>query len=89
MLRVRKLRSCGIFAIFFQCCFMISWKGASLFSGSGGGVLFVSWGGASFLSGGGGLTHEGASVLMGFFEKIMDGGLLPIAPHAPLLWETL
>ena len=84
MLRVRKLRSCGIFAIFFQCCFMISWKGASLFSGSGGECCLSVGGGASFLSGGGGLPHEGASVLMGFFEKNHGWGAPSHRPPCPL-----
>ena len=69
------------FSVFFLG--VISWKGASLFSG-GGGVVF-QLGGASFLSGGcpmGGISFDGV-----FSKKIVGWGWGP--PDAPPLWETL
>ena len=44
---------------------IISWKGASLFNGGGGGCFLD--GGASFLDGG--YTPWGALVLIGGFQK--------------------
>ena len=93
MLQVIKLDSCGIPAIFFQCCFMIETKVLmrvsdflEIFSRN----HFLEWGftlqwgscfsyrGASFLSGG---APWGASILMGGFQKTVGGGVPP--PHTP------
>ena len=63
MFQVRKSRSCGTSAIFFQCCFMIETQVMELrFSNGGGGGL---WGGG----GGGGGFGEGV-----FNEKIIEWG---------------
>ena len=98
MLQVIKSDSCGISAVFFQCCFMIETQvlmAVSDFSGIFSRkhflevgftfqwqVYFLRWG-ASFLSWG---CPWGASVLMGeFSKKNCRGG----HPPCPPLWETL
>ena len=67
MLQVRKLRFCGISAIFFQCCFMSETQ--ALMTVSDFWVFFLGiifWKGALFFNEG--APHEGASALMGFFS---------------------